>query len=111
MKLHYNTVSFPQCPSCRNETLIPSGCITNFEVDFRVNRLIEVLARLQQLDMPAGELLRRKAAELRPEVTKSANATRSFLRQVLGAFNLFFNFTIIIVVQIYKQDYLPISEL
>ena len=38
-----------QCPSCRQESIFPNGSVKNFEVDFRVNRLIEVLERLQQV--------------------------------------------------------------
>eukprot|EP00116_Pleurobrachia_bachei_P002779 sb/3463041/ len=71
-----------KCPSCRNESLIPNGDIRAFEVDFRVNRLIEVLARLQASEQPSGEVLKNRAARLRPEVTKSANALRSLLRQI-----------------------------
>ena len=77
-QLESRTVLVSQCPSCRNEAVIPDGDISNFEVDFRVNRLQEVLARLQQFESPVSS----KVAKLRPEVNKSAVALRSFLRQV-----------------------------
>ncbi|XP_063675767.1 RING finger protein nhl-1-like [Bolinopsis microptera] len=73
-----------KCPSCRNQAEVPNGEIINFEVDFRVNRLIEVLSRLQHHDNPGlpADTVWAKAALFRPEVNKSANALRSFLRQL-----------------------------